>query len=153
RWHRRDLNGPSGPVHSATKRADTPGMDCVICDEPCDQPGRFCTRCVGSRAVVQPSALQLGPAQVALLKVLQWPISLLLLGATALAGMRTMGLAINLQNALHADSVAAPHLADVQQHVVLAGAALVTAVAALWMVWWGVGCDHLRAVGARARAA
>lgn len=128
---------------------------CVVCDRPCDQPGRFCTACVGCRGLVARSGdVEVGPAQIHVLRLLQWPISLLLMGATGLAGMRTAALVLDLSAALReraAKLVDLHHLAAVEQRLVLVGAALIAVVGALWLLWWAVAYTNLRPLGVRPR--
>jgi uncharacterized protein DUF4328 len=129
---------------------------CVLCDRLCDQPGRFCSVCVGRRGLVARTAgdVEVGPARIRVLRLLQWPISLLLLGATAVAGMRTAALVLDLSAVLRKRAVQVVdlhHLAAVEQRLVLAGAALIGVVGALWLLWWAVAYTNLRPLGVRPR--
>lgn len=130
---------------------------CVLCDRPSDQPGRFCTRCTGRSSLLARMSpnIEVGPAQLQALRVLQWPISLLLLGAAALAGMRTAALTLDLSAALRArrspgtppDLVTLHRLAAVEQRLVVVGLALVATVGMLWLLWWAVAYANLRPLG------
>jgi len=133
-------------------------MTCMLCGEPSDQPGPWCTGCVGEQgrpSVRSPLAeLELAPARVGPMRLLAVPISVLLLVVTGLAGMRASGLVVELRQVLAGPAATARmrSVASIQQGLTLAGIGLVLLVGALWLVWWAVAYANLRALGVRPRS-
>jgi len=128
-------------------------MECVLCGQPSDQPGRFCSGCVGPNGSVaggQGATLEFGPAQMRPLRILQWPITAGLLAASGLAGMRTAALVLSL-DAVVRRQPSVTHLGLVQQRVVMGGAGLFALVGVLWLAWWAVAYANLRPLGVMPR--
>ncbi len=129
----------------------------MICGERSDQAGRFCTGCVGPVAADGPSgaSIDIGRADVRPLRLLQWPITGLLLAASAVAGMRSAALWLDLTDVWRARREHGVErlakLAPVDQHLVIVGAVVVCAVGLLWLAWWAVAYANLRPLGVRPR--
>jgi hypothetical protein len=95
--------------------------------------------------------LNLGGASVRPLQILQWPISALLLGATAVAGMVSATLGLHLSAELDRHPAQLPQLRGIEHHLAAISAELLVAVGVLWLIWWAVAYANLVPLGVRPR--
>jgi hypothetical protein len=132
---------------------------CMLCGEPCDQAGRFCFACVGPVPSGSPGNVDVGTAQVGVMRALQWPVNAGLLATVGAAAVCAAGLATRLPAAVtdarHGDDTRTLDglraLSGSEQHLVHAGAAAVAVMGVLWLVWWAVAYANLRPLGLRPR--
>jgi len=122
---------------------------CLLCGNPTDQIGRFCTSCVGEVGPASAPSwgrpVRLGEARLRLLRTIQWPVVLLLFAGVGVAGARA---AESWQATRQAHVAVFTHTA---RSLSVAQLAITIATGAVFLAWWALAYRNLGALGIRRR--